>query len=1052
MKNKKGLKILSLILILIATFSIILSSKLLKRTSFGIGDIEISIKPELQKYINYYLTEEDNGTLVQYGIETQVKSEEEENKRQIEVAFNQIEGKYPKEVKVITKSDVERQCEYDKTTGKLKIQSLGNEYIVICYYDTYTDENKQRELDAKITVKSTISKEEEIKNTVTENIGELTTIKHESQEIYNGYIKSNIINGTNYTTKYDEIEQIMISKKEAQNTLELEEAENFMNQEAKIVYKSSKIQKSVIDEVLGEEGKIEFIDEEGNIIETINKETKFDENGIYEIVYENEPEKINIKTSEIKNEGIINIRHTKEIKENAKNVEDTINTNIKINGKEEAYEFKNEIKEATTDITLNVENLNWSNKSQNEVEFDINLKSNTIQNNMFKNPYIKIELPDQVEKIILGESHILYGNELKLEEPYVETNENGKKAIIAKLSGTETQYNENTLDLVTNIKIPATIILNKDFETTKNEKLNITYANQYTIDNTYEIKNEEKELKLENYKEENKKEESTVYDVAKQLLAENSDGLLLEITPTKASTVLENNDVVYEGEYIKYNIKITNVSQEDMQNVRVEATIPEGVTYGELQADYYNFRGEYKYNFSPELRKETIDIGTIKQGETITKFYEVKVDDLAEEVETKQITTTINTYIGEGLAKTYEINNTINKAEAKLFMGTYLDYASFVYYLTIHSKDNSEIETKIHLPKGFEIYKISYVDQPLDEFIFGESTNQHTYKDVYASDIFSEEIENPLEIQTAEDGCVTVKLHGNSQYVFSGGIKFDGDERIVTAYAETTINDKTYLSNENRFERSHQETIISMSSPNEGEEVKAGEEINYEIEIKNEGRPNVSLTDLQYIAVNVVDFLPEEVKPEEIIYNNWELETEDDRITGIRKQEGIVKNISSELRNENDEKLPNIDLALNIPNDESVKILVKTKANYLDEKTKIENSATVEENGEDVKTSNIVSHIILPRETLQDVENPEEPEEPDYKDPEPEPGYNDIDDPNDDGDTEDHSENFDQDINTEDPNNPSDPDNPNNPSNPSNPSDPSNPNNPNNPGGEGTRR
>ncbi len=581
-----------------------------------------------------------------------------------------------------------------------------------------------------------------------------------------------------------------------------------------------------------------------------------------------------------------------------------------------------------------------------------------------------------------------------------------------------TQYYENDLDLHTSIKIPATIILNKDMEQTTEEKLNVIYANQYTIDNTNEIGNKEIQVKLENYKEETDNL-STVYNVAQQIVAENANGLLLEVTPTKATTELKNNDIVYEGEYIKYNIKVTNASEEDMQNVKIEANIPEGVTYGELYAESNEFLGEYKYNFNTELKQKDIEIGNIKAGETVTKFYEVKVDDL--EQESKQISTNINVYIGEALAKTYEISNTINKAEVKAFMGTLIDYGRWEYYLNLYSDEKGEIDAKVHLPQGFKVEEIIYSSKQIEGDI---STNQdHTtqgklvYSDYEILPPNMSEQKRDLDVQISEDNVLTAKLQKNGYYAFRGNINASEMKKPsnqanteIIAYTEI-IGQHTYLSNENRYNYNYENVDISMSSQNEGENVKNGEEINYDINIENIGGSNVKIgDDPAYININVSDFLPNEVIPKEIIYNNWELTGEEDAPTELIKKEEIVKDISTIYTDDNNNRLANIDLSLIIPKGEKVKITVKTIADYLYKDTKIENSAVVSGEKIDTKTTNVISHTILSaQEQFETPNDPETPGEP------------------------------------EDPWNPEESENPNTPENPSDPNNPSNPNNPDNP-------
>ena len=62
---------------------------------------------------------------------------------------------------------------------------------------------------------------------------------------------------------------------------------------------------------------------------------------------------------------------------------------------------------------------------------------------MFNNPSIKIKLPSDIEKVILGDSSIVYGNGLNMEEPYVEQGEDGNNYIVVNLTGTQASYNES---------------------------------------------------------------------------------------------------------------------------------------------------------------------------------------------------------------------------------------------------------------------------------------------------------------------------------------------------------------------------------------------------------------------------------------------------------------------------------------------------------------------------------------------------------------------------------------------------------------------------------
>ena len=216
-KNKKTLKLATyLILALAILSSMIVGTKSFLKSSFGSDAKEITIEARLDKYINYNLSEEEfstkNGTLLQYQIKQNIK--QEENKQEIEktelkIQLNEIDGKTPEQVKIIEKqTGKQKEIQYNKNERTIQIeennQNETNEYILMCYYDTYTENTPTRELELNIETSITLSSEnsaiinaqKSFKIEVSENIGKLTSIRYQTEDIYNGYIKSNQINGT----------------------------------------------------------------------------------------------------------------------------------------------------------------------------------------------------------------------------------------------------------------------------------------------------------------------------------------------------------------------------------------------------------------------------------------------------------------------------------------------------------------------------------------------------------------------------------------------------------------------------------------------------------------------------------------------------------------------------------------------------------------------------------------------------------------------------------------------------------------------------------------
>jgi len=309
-------------------------------------DADPILQGVLEKYINYDISNEDKGTLIQYHLRTGINYKEEsevfpvkENETTIQVG--QIDGQYPYDIKVIMNStettngnmdNHNTDVTYHSETGvvtinihnqdengniisdKLPNNDSRDDYVLICYYHTYVDNPVEREVSLNISSKITLFTNEnkeiyaegELKNTVTENIGELTSTKHDTDDIYNGYMKSNVINATEYNTQYTDTIEVNVSKKEAHKKIQVTEENTFvrtndeeiiddLGNDNQLVYRSTKFQKQNIIELLGEEFNIEILDENGNILATINNDTQATEDGSFTVTYENDVKSLNIK-------------------------------------------------------------------------------------------------------------------------------------------------------------------------------------------------------------------------------------------------------------------------------------------------------------------------------------------------------------------------------------------------------------------------------------------------------------------------------------------------------------------------------------------------------------------------------------------------------------------------------------------------------------------------------------------------------------------------------------------------------------------------------------
>ncbi len=1134
MKKKTFGKIFTLIILILI---VLFMNKILNIESFGADEEKVILEGSLDKYINYNLQDQEKGTLVQYTVKAGIEYGDNYipvKNSELTVNLNQIDGKFPYDVKIITKStkvtngktnDMENNYNYDSNTGTLKInvsnenensepinttrinQEDRDEYIVIAYYDTYTQEVVERNISYDLSYKAVlftddnkeITNQGRLENTVTENISDLTSINTSTDEIYNGYMKSNLTNGTSYDTQYKETQEIMISKSDVQQKIIVTEDNEFLNT-SDIQYKSTKVFKEDVINLLGENGKIEIFDGDNNVITTIDSNTEFDENGEFVITYPENTNKITIKTSNIENVGILHIENQKAIKADISNLEDgdiktkvevkgineekvvkenvvedtqedvqsnvenTVNTNNVVDTNEsaenvetveeiiekEVYKVEKEniieVKNAETKVEMNLDNTQWTNRKQNEVTFDIILNSTSIRDNLFKSPTLKIELPSQVEKVILGNTSIVYANGLTLDNVYTEADENGRISIIADLGGKQSQYNENDLGLMTDIKISATVILKKDIESTQ-DKVNLVYTNDY---NNKEQGNIEKEISIENYEEvQNEQNSSNILENGNDLIstiteaaeknvqesvreasAEEIEGLKVEIQPVRGDTALKDGDTVYEGEYIKYNVKITNTLDKDIEDIRVVGTIPEGTKYGELDSNF-SFPDDYRYqyNFNEALNEKEINIGTLKAGQTIEQSYEIQVKDLLDEEAQKEITTNIKVYIANTESYNYSLNNVIEQAEAKAFLWSKIDGPNdeWLYGVNLDIPEGKQATIKLTLPKIFSI---------TNENVSSGRVYLEAYKTQYSTNIDLREDEetitgasisyNGTEVTITATESGTYKLGliiGDAsivkEQIKNGELEAKNGEVELKANAVVTIDDKEYKTNENIIPYSTSEVSVTMSSPNEGEEVKYGEEINYNISVTCLGSSmNQGNRNLEGVQVNILDYLPENVNPVSMTYEYFEIEYETvigdegevEVPTGYSEKKVKTEELYSSVADADGNELADVNIIVNIPKGETINITIKTTAEFVLERTEIENSAIVQapnmdhitENETidevDTKISNVIKHIIVP----YNVDEPIIPEDP---------------------------------IDPEEPENPTDPEEPENPDNPNNPED-----------------
>ena len=399
---------------------------------------------------------------------------------------------------------------YDQNTGNIEIAVNNNvnenqeitfydaldEYILTYIYDQNTNELLKNKLQVTTYVKAdmklyskvdVISKENKNNYEFTEQVGDnITADIFTTDTINKGFLYDNY-NETGYNLNY----RLNINNKDTNNSINIMTMEpSFVTDRYeiltnKIYYKSLAVKEELFKKVLGTEGYINVYDSNSNLIATINKNTAKNSNGELEVIYQNAQTNIRIEISKPQVEGVLELRNYKVI--DAK-------LNYNINQTKEFYAIKEKINitkqyenllnlnETYTKIDLQMDNTELMPFVDNNVNLTLSLVTNSNKYDLFKNPEIRINLPEEIESINAGEISLVYNEELKFE--YARLEENGR-VLVLKLTGEETNYKLGIQE-GTKIIIPAVIRL-KDTVSTKTSAIKLTYSNDLAKSTEYSL-------------------------------------------------------------------------------------------------------------------------------------------------------------------------------------------------------------------------------------------------------------------------------------------------------------------------------------------------------------------------------------------------------------------------------------------------------------------------------------------------------------------------------------------------------------------------------------
>lgn len=547
-------------------------------------------------------------------------------------------------------------------------------------------------------------------------------------------------------------------------------------------YKYTKLNKNNIQSVLGEEGVLSILNADTDeVISTISKDTAVDNDGNIMISYPAGVRRIKINITAPEKIGNINIENTKTINAISKNIAklateitSVVNGNYVSNSntsKLNSTTSSVELKETETSAYLELNKNEISTMNSNSVEIRAILESKNENNELFKNPTIRIQLPSKIEKVDVKSVNLVYEDELKINSVKLLDG----NIIEIKLEGQQTKYKEEAID-------GAIIIVNADLTTSKklpssSENIILTYINENVVNykNNAQIGQDEKQINLVSY--------AGVVTINK--VPEYGVEIINNEEPDKTVTLDMNSD----NKVVKIENEIVNNNENKMTDVKILGTLP--------NKDAIQNVNNMNTSIQGEVSLEGIS------GDRSKIYYSENVDataDLEDEENAWSETISDSKNVKKYLAviDELEVAEGVNVSYNAEIPGN-LDYnlnarqAYSVYYTNNTSEEKVDVNPiTLSTPRG------AVIDTELVSVVGGEQTNEVKENEVLRyvvniSNTGSEEISNVKVLAKVPEGTTFINTDLLNKETDSEETEFeDADKKEIEFNIEKlAIGEKT---------------------------------------------------------------------------------------------------------------------------------------------------------------------------------------------------------------------------------------------------------------------
>lgn len=438
-------------------------------------EVDVLVEQSIDKYIHL----EGDKTLFQQLISSQIQNNTLVQGKEIEVVVPEIQGLLPETVDVLIngKQAEQEKYFYNKESKIVTINNLDtnnqekDEYKVIYHYlKAIEGENLLIGLNSKMKVSlytDEVVEKNDVREVEAKQADNRVSVSVDSTDsVFKGYFYANSTRDTNYK----ETVNTEISTLEGIGSIEFKQMQDYFVEEngiknsanGKSFIRNIKFVKSNLENILGEDFVVSVLVDNNQVLGEINKDSEWNEDGeIVVAVEEKVLDTVRIICNQPVKIGTLSIQVERYIKGETgydkaklKTFSSIENTKvIKVGEKEIPFSSSVVLKDTSTEARLEISNTNFSVLNKNEnVQILTVLKSDNEKYDLYKNPYLEIKLPDELQSIDVHSVNILYGDGLSVTKSVYQPD---TKTIQIQLEGEQ-------VDFRTEVEEGIQIVINAD--------------------------------------------------------------------------------------------------------------------------------------------------------------------------------------------------------------------------------------------------------------------------------------------------------------------------------------------------------------------------------------------------------------------------------------------------------------------------------------------------------------------------------------------------------------------------------------------------------------